>query len=53
MMEIQKSDTERDKLLIEEGKRLGIYDIIKKTEQINNNFKSQVKIYYKTMFHIV
>ena len=35
---------------MEDGKRIGIDEIIKQNERINNNSKSQVQIYYK---HII
>ena len=41
MMISQRSNIERNKL-IEDGKRIGIDEIIKQNERISNNLKSQV-----------
>ena len=41
MMKSQRSNIERNKL-IEDGKRIGIDEIIKQNERIINNLKSQV-----------
>ena len=41
MMKSQRSDIERSKL-IEDGKRIGTDQIIRKNKRINNNLKSQV-----------
>ena len=41
MMKSQRSNIERNKL-IEDDKRIGIDEIIKQNERINNNLKSQV-----------
>ena len=40
-MKSQKSDTEKN-ILIEEGKRVGIDEIIKRNEIVNKNLNSQV-----------
>ena len=41
MMNSSRSNTEKI-ILIEEGKKIGIDEIIKRIEIINNNLKSQV-----------
>ena len=41
MMNSQKSDTEKIDL-IEEGKKIGVDDVIKQNEIINKNFKSHI-----------
>ena len=41
MMDSQRSDTEKNNL-IEEGKKLGIDEVIKHDENINNSLKSQI-----------
>ena len=41
MMDSQRSDTEKNNL-IEEGKKLGIDEVIKHNENINNSLKSQL-----------
>ena len=41
MMKSQRSNIERNKL-IEDDKRIGIDEIIKQNERVNNNLKSQV-----------
>ena len=41
MMNSQRSDTEKINL-IEEGKKLGINEVIKRNEIINNKLKSQI-----------
>ena len=41
MMDSQRSDTEKNNL-IEEGKKLGIDEVIKHDENINNRLKSQI-----------
>ena len=41
MMDSQRSDTEKNNL-IEEGKKLGIDEVIKHNENINNSLKSQI-----------
>ena len=46
MMKSQRSNVEKNKL-IEGGKRMGIDEIIKQNERINNNLKSQIYIYYE------
>ena len=46
MMKSQRSNVEKNKL-IESDKRMGIDEIIKQNERINNNLKSQIYIYYE------
>ena len=46
MITSQKSDAEKINL-IEEGKKIGINEVIKRNEVINNNLKYQIE--YKTM----
>ena len=46
MMKSQRSNVEKNKL-IEGDKRMGIDEIIKQNERINNNLKSQIYIYYE------
>ena len=41
MMNSQRSDTEKINL-IEEGKKIGIHEIIKRNEFINNSLKTQI-----------
>ena len=41
MMDSQRGDTEKNNL-IEEGKKLGIDEVIKHNENINNSLKSQI-----------
>ena len=41
MMNSQRSDSEEISL-IEEGKKIGINEVIKRNEVINNNFKYQI-----------
>ena len=41
MMDSQRGDTEKNNL-IEEGKKLGIDEVIKHNENINNSLKSQL-----------
>ena len=41
MMKSQRSDTEKSNL-IEEGKKLGIDEVIKRNEIINNSLKLQI-----------
>ena len=41
MMDSQRSDTEKNNL-IEGGKKLGIDEVIKHNENINNSLKSQI-----------
>ena len=41
MMDSQRSDIEKNNL-IEEGKKLGIDEVIKHDENINNSLKSQI-----------
>ena len=41
MMDSQRSDTEKNNV-IEEGKKLGIDEVIKHNENINNSLKSQL-----------
>ena len=41
MMNSQRSDTEKIDL-IEEGKKIGVDDVIKQNEIINKNFKSHI-----------
>ena len=41
MMNSQRSDTEKINL-IEEGKKIGIDEVIKRNEFINNSLKSQI-----------
>ena len=41
MMHSQRNDTEKN-YLIEEGKKIGIDEIIKRNEIINNNWKSKM-----------
>ena len=41
MMKSRKSDTEKINL-IEEGKKIGIDEVIKRNEIINNSLKSQI-----------
>ena len=41
MMKSQRSNIEKNKL-IEDGKRIGIDEIIKQNERTNHNLKSQV-----------
>ena len=41
MMDSQRSDTEKNNL-IEEGKKLGIDEVIKHNENINNSLKPQL-----------
>ena len=41
MMNSQRSDTEKSNL-VEEGKKIGIYKVIKRNEIINNSLKSQI-----------
>ena len=41
MMNSQKSDTEKIDL-IEEGKKIGVDDVIKQNEIINKSFKSHI-----------
>ena len=41
MMDSQRGDTEKNNL-IEKGKKLGIDEVIKHNENINNSLKSQI-----------
>ena len=41
MMDSQRSDTEKINL-IEEGKKIGIYEVIEHIEAINKSLKSQI-----------
>ena len=43
MINSQRSDADKNKL-IEEGKRIGINEVIKRNEIINNSLKPQIHI---------
>ena len=43
MMNSQRSDVEKINL-IEEGKKIGISEVIKRNKIINNSFKKQMKV---------
>ena len=42
MMSSQRSDTKKKKKLIEEAKKIGVDEVIKCNEFINNSLKSQI-----------
>ena len=42
MMSSQRSDTKKKKNLIEEAKKIGVDEVIKCNEFINNSLKSQI-----------
>ena len=50
-MKSQRSNIEKNKL-IEDGKRIGIDEIIKQNKRINNNLKSQVWNNVITLFKV-
>ena len=51
MMISQRSDTEK-KYLIEEGKKIGIYEIVKRNEIINNSLKSKIQNNIMLLFKV-
>ena len=51
MMISQRSDTEK-KNLIEEGKKIGIYEIVKRNEIINNSLKSKIQNNIMLLFKV-
>ena len=51
MMISQRSDTEK-KYFIEEGKKIGIYEIVKRNEIINNSLKSKIQNNIMLLFKV-